>query len=263
MENQPLVSVVTPAFNAARFIKDTIDSVLAQTYKNWEMLICDDGSSDDTVEIVSMIARDDARIKVILSEKNGGPAVARNKALEMAAGRFIAFLDADDLWLPAKLEKQVNFMLVRDYAITYMPYSRIDEKGRLLGSPISVPNKTTYRQLLKHNVLGCLTVVVDRSKCGELKMLSQGYDDYILWLSILRKGFVAHALQENCSRYRILAGSVSRNRLRAAQWVWNIYRNIEGLNLFDCIWNFLNYFVRVSFKNRHLYLHSPKAKVLS
>lgn len=237
----PSVSVITPAFNASPFIAEAVRSVLAQTFGDLEMLVVDDCSKDDTVDIVSSFASADARVRVIRREENGGPAAARNTALEQAAGRYVAFLDSDDLWLSGKLEAQLRFMRDRDAALSYTQYRRISVTGDLLSPVIPIPRELDYRKLLKHNALATSTVIVDRQKTGEVRMTRTYYDDFALWLKILKRGFTAHGLRKDLVRYRVVAGSWSRNKLRSAYHTWKTYREVERLSLLPAAWYLAHY----------------------
>lgn len=246
---KPLVSIITPAYNAGKFIGETIESVQMQTLSDWEMVIADDGSKDDTVAIVERMAHADPRIRLVRLGGNSGPALARNAALEQARGRFVSFLDSDDLWLAHKLETQVEYMLKNRAALAFSQYRRITQDGASVGRLIPVPEKVSYSGLLKHNVIATLTTMVDTALTGPIRMTNEGYDDFILWLEILRKGFEAHGLQQDLARYRVVMGSVSHKKMRAARWVWNIYRRVEKLPLPLVCWNFGNYVCRVSLKH--------------
>ena len=234
-----LVSIITPAYNAERFVVDTIRSVQAQTHKNWEMWIADDGSKDSTARLVEEEQARDPRIHLIRLPGNGGPALARQAALERARGRYIAFLDSDDLWLPRKLERQIEFMSEKNRALSFSSYRRVSQDLDKVGRLISVPEVIDYKALLRHNVIATLTAMVDVSLTGRLKMTNEGYDDFILWLGLTKRGFKAHGLNEDLARYRIVGGSVSRKRSRAARWVWTIYRKVERLPLWYAAWNFM------------------------
>ncbi len=237
----PSVSVITPAFNASRFIADAVRSVLAQTFGDLEMLVVDDRSKDDTVDVVRALAQADARVRLILREENGGPAAARNTALEQAAGRFVAFLDSDDVWLPGKLEAQLRFMQDRGAPLSYTQYRRISESGELISPAIPIPSELDYRRLLKHNALATSTVIVDRQRTGDVRMTRTYYDDFALWLKILKKGFIAHGLRKDLVRYRVVAGSWSRNKLRSAYYTWKTYREVERLSLLPATWYLVHY----------------------
>ena len=164
--NYKLVSIITPSYKSEKFISQTIESVLGQTYQNWEIIIVDDVSPDNSNKIIEEYSKKDSRIKLIKLEKNSGAAVARNIAIEESKGRYIAFLDADDIWKPEKLEKQIEFMRKNNYAFTYTAYEKVDENGVVFGK-IGVPLKVSYNQLLRTCVIGCLTAVYDREKLAK------------------------------------------------------------------------------------------------
>lgn len=238
---EELVSIITPAYNAARFIAQTIESVQNQTYVNWEMIIVDDCSRDETVKQVQAFAKLDKRICLIEHKLNNGPAIARDTALKAAKGRYIAFLDSDDLWLPEKLAHQLNFMKKQDYAFTFTSYRRLSENADACGRIIPVPLKLNYQQLLRNTAIATSTVLINRDRTGSFKMTKTYYDDYALWLTLLKRGFIAHGLPEDLMRYRIVRKSVSRHKLNSAKWVWRTYRDVEGLTLPRAAWCFLNY----------------------
>lgn len=238
---EPLISVITPSYHSARFIRETIESVLAQTYTNWEMIIVDDCSTDDTVEIVKEYTERDQRIRLFQLKQNSGTAVARNLAIDMSRGRYLAFLDSDDQWLPKKLEKQLHFMRERQIAFSFTQYRNIDESGKT-GSIVSIPNHVNYEQSLKQNVIGCLTVMLDRKLIGSVKMVNiRSRQDYALWLSLLKKGHLAYGLQEVLAKYRNVENSLSSNKIKVARQNWKVYREIEKLSLTKSLWYFLNY----------------------
>ncbi|EQB39067.1 hypothetical protein M947_07860 [Sulfurimonas hongkongensis] len=236
-----LVSIITPSYNSEKFISQTIDSVLAQTYKNWEMIIVDDMSPDGANGIIEEYIKRDSRIKLIKLNKNSGPAVARNRAIEEAEGRYMAFLDADDLWKPQKLEYQVKFMRENDVAFTYSSYDLIDEDENDLGSFIT-KREISYKEMLKTCSVGCLTAIYDVKKLGKVYMpLILKRQDYATWLKILKEEKSAKGILEPLATYRILKDSVSSNKLKAAQYQWKIYREIEKLNIFQSIYYFTQY----------------------
>ena len=224
-----LVSVITPSYNCARFIEETIRSVQAQTWQNWEMVIVDDCSTDNSVDVIQRIAKDDARIRLMQHQWNGGPAVSRNIAIENAKGRYIAFLDSDDLWLPEKLEKQLAFIKKKDAALVYSGYQKITEEGELKGV-VHPPKQVTYNDMLRSNYIGCLTAVYDRQKIGKCYMpIIAKRQDHALWLKILKQTPVAYCLEEVLAHYRIQSNSVSSNKVMAAKYQWRIYREVEQL----------------------------------
>lgn len=252
MTGGELVSIVTPAYNGARFIKQTIDSVLAQTYANWEMVIVDDCSTDGTAELVERIGAADSRIRLIRQPKNGGPARARNAALQAARGRYVAFVDSDDLWLPQKLENQLRFMRERDSVFSFTGFRRIDESGAKVGQLRPIPAELSYPELLKNTAIVTSTVVIDRERVGSFVMPITYYDDFATWLAILKRGHVAHGLDEDLVRYRVVGQSVSRKKGKSALWVWRTYRDIERLSLPYAAWCFVNYAWRGYWKYRSL-----------
>jgi teichuronic acid biosynthesis glycosyltransferase TuaG len=246
-----LVSVITPSYNAEKFIEHTIRSVQAQTHKNWEMLIVDDCSSDSTVEIINRIASEDPRVKLTRLETNSGAAVARNTAIEKAEGKYIAFLDSDDFWKPEKLQTQLEFMEKGNYVFTYTNYEIVKEDGTATGQEVRVPPSLTYHDLLKNTIIGCLTVMINIDAIGKYKMPNiRTRQDFALWLSILKDGYTAYGLQESLSCYRKVEGSISSNKYKAAKKTWAVYRNIENLSLPYSAWCFVNYAYNAVKKSR-------------
>jgi glycosyltransferase involved in cell wall biosynthesis len=235
-----LVSVVMPAHNAERFLSDSIRSVVAQSFSQWELLVVDDASTDQTFAIASDFAKIDCRIRVVRLEENRGVANARNVGIRLARGQFLAFLDSDDLWLPHKLEIQISYMRQKGVAFSFSSYRRLAPDGRL-GSELRVPVAVTYKQLLKGNVIGCLTAVIDRMQIAVVNMEECGHEDYVAWLSILRKGHVAHGIQADLARYRLSSSSVSGNKRHSALWTWKIYTKVEKLSLPFASWCFVSY----------------------
>lgn len=249
MQN-PKVSIVTPMYKAAPYISETILSVQRQDMEDWELLIIDDYSPDDSCAVVEQYASKDPRVKLLRQEKNSGPALARQRALDVAQGRFIAFLDSDDYWLSGKLSRQLAFMEEKNAAISYTCFRRISEDGSCTGHLISIPDQLTYLQLLKNTAIATSTVIVDRERTAPFTMKCTYYDDYTLWLDLLKRGFVAYGFQEDLMRYRVLGKSVSRNKGRSAYWVWRIYRDIEKLGSVESAWCFANYAMRAWLKYR-------------
>jgi glycosyltransferase involved in cell wall biosynthesis len=237
MENMPLVSIITPLYNSERFIKETIMSVLTQTYTNWEMIIVDDSSTDNSVDIVKNLIAGDPRIKLIRLSKNSGADVARNTAIEAAQGKYVAFLDSDDLWHPEKLEKQIRFMEDNDYLLTYTYYEQMDTDGNYLGKIVTPPERVSYNDMLKSNYIGCLTAVYNQDKLGKKYMPSiKSRQDYGLWLKILKEVPYAYCLSESLAYYRIVSGSVSSNKIKMLKYNWNLFYNIENLSLFKSLY---------------------------
>ncbi|XQY91536.1 teichuronic acid biosynthesis protein TuaG [Metabacillus sp. HB246100] len=241
-KDKPLVSIITPTYNGERYILDTINSVFSQTFENWEMLIVDDYSTDRTRDILEEYSKRDKRIKPVYLKENQGAAVARNTALRHAQGKYIAFLDGDDKWYPEKLSKQLDFMEKHDIAFSYTEYDLMDEKGMSLGSIVTVPKTIDYHGLLKNTIIGCLTVMINKEKTGYFEMPNiRTRQDFALWLSILKKGFLAYGMQETLSTYRLVPGSISSNKIKAAKKTWYVYRKVERLSILYSTWCFINY----------------------
>ena len=235
-----LVSIITPSFNSSRFVEECIDSVLSQTYDYWELLIVDDCSSDNSCDLIEKY--NDSRIVLIELEKNVGASEARNIALRKAKGKYIAFLDSDDMWMPTKLENQIYFMQQKDIAFSFSSYQPMSEDGNKLFSVIKAPNIITYSSYLKNTIIGCLTVVINRDKTGEFEMPNiQSSHDMALWLLILKRGFKAYGLDKNLAKYRVVSTSNTASKWKAAKDVWIVYRKLENLNLIYSIWCFVNY----------------------
>lgn len=238
---KPLVSVITPVFNSSKYILDSINSVKEQTYGNWELILVDDCSTDNSVEIIKNEIRGEKRISLEQLGVNCGPAIARNVALNKARGEYIAFLDSDDIWLPKKLETQLDFMTNNNISFSFTEYGFIDEDGNELNKHVSVPTIVDYNFLLKNTIIGCLTVMLDKKAFGNIQMPNlRRQQDYALWLSLLRTGCKAYGLQEKLALYRIVRGSHSSNKLKAAKNIWKIYK-LEELDIFKSCWCFLNY----------------------
>lgn len=236
-----LVSIITPSYNAEKYIAKTIESVLKQTYTHWEMLISDDCSIDKTREIILSYVAKDKRIKLIPLSSKHGPGPARNVSIAAAKGDYIAFLDADDLWVPEKLEKQIQFMQKNHLAFSYASYFLIDEDGYQIGH-FSTKSKISYASMLKTCSVGCLTAMYDVSKLGKIYMkdIPKG-QDYVLWLEIMKNINQTQGILEPLGYYRILSRSVSSNKLNAAKAQWKIYRDIEEIGLVKSCYYLMHY----------------------
>lgn len=249
-----MISIVTPSYNSARYISATIQSVLQQSYSDWEMIVVDDCSADDSVQVVQSFSEQDPRIKLIRLSENSGAAVARNVAIKAARGRYISFLDSDDLWLPDKLETQLSFMNYNGVAFSYSGYNKIDENGQSLGS-IGVPEKVNYDQLLKCCVIGCLTAMYDVHKLGKVYMpLIRKRQDLGLWLRLLKKIDYAYGIQQPLAEYRVRPGSISSKKSDAAAYTWRLYREVENLSLCKSSYYFSHYAVRGVLRTRFPFL---------
>lgn len=236
-----LVSIITPMYNSEKYIADTVNSVIKQTYDNWEMIIIDDCSTDSGSKIVRNFIIKDDRVKLIKLKENSGVTVARNRGIKEAQGRYIAFLDSDDLWESNKLEKQINHMKEVNAAISYTGYRKINEDGNHRGV-VNIPEKVNYADLLKTNIMGCLTVVYDQKQLRKryFKELDKS-EDYVLWLDILKETKFAYGVQEPLASYRVMSNSRSSNKFKVIKQQWNIYRDFEELSFFKSVYYFLNY----------------------
>lgn len=239
------VSIIMPSYRAKSFLTKTISSVIDQSLAEWELLIVDDCSPDNSNTIISHYTKKDPRVKLLKLETNSGPAIARNRGIKEAKGRYIAFLDSDDIWHPEKLEKQLQFMQENYTAISFTAYNMIDEKT---GQPIAVhkvPKTITYKELLKSNVIGCSTVIYDTEKIGKVNFpIIQKRQDFALWLKILKRHEPAYGLQEVLVDYMVRTDSVSSNRLSAAYFTWKVYREIEKLPFLKALYYFIHYALR-------------------
>lgn len=228
-----LVSIIVPVYNAERFLEETINSVLNQTYSNWELLLINDCSKDNSKDIYSKY-KNDKRIKWFDQEKNGGAALARNKGIELSQGKFLCFLDADDLWEKEKLEKQINFMTEKDCAFSFTGYEFASESGEPNGTKVFIPEKINYKKALKNTTIWTSTVMFDMSKLSkdDIYMPNVKSEDTACWWKVLKKIDYAYGLNEILSYYRRTAGSLSSNKFAAIKRIWNLYRNVEKLNVF-------------------------------
>ena len=239
----PKVSVITPAYNAASFLQETVNSVRVQTFCDWEMIIVDDCSTDETYDLSTRIAETDKRIKVLHNDKNIGVAATRNKALDAAIGEYIAFLDADDLWLPQKLEKQVTFMDNGQYALTYTNYRKFDTNTGIVSYKIiKAPPTMTAKRIYGDTSIGCLTVMVNRSLSGVFHMpLRSHTEDNITWQEILSRGFTAHRLDDVLSLYREGNSSLTHGKIKAAKQQWQTYREYYKFSVQRSLFYFVQY----------------------
>lgn len=239
--HQNLVSIIMPVYNAERFIAESIESIIMQTYENWELILVDDCSKDKSYEIIKKYLVDN-RIKYFKLEVNSGAAVSRNIGLEKANGQYIAFLDSDDIWDIEKLQKQLKFMKDKNIGFTFTEYSLMDENGASLNKVMKVHDVVDYKYLLGNTIIGCSTVIIDRSIIGDVRMpLIRSRQDGATWLKILREGNLAYGLDECLTKYRIVQNSVSRNKFKAASKIWYVYREIEHLSLITALKYFTLY----------------------
>ena len=240
------VSIIMPAHNAAKTIKEAIDSVIAQSYTDWELLVINDSSTDETVTIVSEFEKSDKRIKLLHTDKSvGKPFYPRNVGIEAAKGRFIAFLDSDDAWLPTKLEHQIPLFDDDRVAIAFSYYEKFSSnKSETTNRVIKSPKTVSFNSAIYGNPIGNLTGMYDTQKVGKIFYEDAGHEDYILWLTILRKGLIARNTNTVEARYRVEEKSVSSNKGKAASWTWNIYRKTLKFNLIKSVFCYIVYMVK-------------------
>ena len=230
---EKLVSIITPTYNCAKFIARTIDSVQAQTYQNWEMIIVDDRSQDNTREIVEGYCKNDLRIHYHLLEENSGAAVARTTAMKIAKGAYMAFLDSDDIWLPDKLERQIAWMQETGHAFSCTSYEKIDEEDVPLNRIVKTIPKTDYNRLLLDCPVGNSTVVYDVEQMGKFEVPNiRKRNDDALWLQMLKKEKYIWGMPDVLMKYRIRKNSISSNKLKLIKYHWILYRQIEHLSVF-------------------------------
>lgn len=233
-----LISIITPTYNCGNFISETIESVLKQTYSNWEMIIVDDCSTDNTKTIVLEYSHRDSRIKYYCLETNSGAAVARTKAMEVAKGNYMAFLDSDDLWSSDKLEKQLNFMKENNVNFSCTTYEQIDEESRRLNKTIPCIPKTNYNRLLLDCPVGNSTVMYNVDAMGKFEVPNiRKRNDDALWLQMLKKEKYIYGLNKTLMQYRIRSNSISSNKLKVIKYHWILYRDIEHLSVFRSLFH--------------------------
>jgi teichuronic acid biosynthesis glycosyltransferase TuaG len=226
-----LVSIITPTFNAEKYIRDTLQSVLNQSYQNWEMILVDDASTDQTVKIINDFAEKDARFKLSKLSKNSGNGFARNIALEKATGKYIAFLDADDLWFPLKLEKQIQFLKENNSPFTFSFYDCIDEDGNSLNRRVQAPVNLTYGVLFFCNYIGNLTAIYDADYFGKITLeATQKRQDWRIWLTILKQIQVTKPVPESLAIYRIRKDSISSSKFKLIKHNFGVYREFHQFN---------------------------------
>lgn len=243
-----LVSVIMPSYNSSSTIIRSIESIQKQTYQFWELLITDDCSTDNTVELVRQLAVADPRIIIEVNSLNSGAGFSRNQSIRRSKGKYIAFLDADDLWLPNKISKQVAYMEESGSLFSYTAYQKISNSG--LGGVVTVPTSVSYKKLLYGSVIGCLTVMYNAEVLGRQTMpLIRKRQDLGLWLKLLKLCDEAHGIPEVLAHYRTDSG-MSQNKFNAAKYQWRLYRDVVNLNLCQSIWYFSWYAVNGFIKYR-------------
>lgn len=236
-----LVSIITPMYNSEAFIVDTINSIIAQTYTNWELLLIDDKSSDKTIEIVNRFIKKQSNIKLLENIVNSGAAITRNKGIMAAKGDYITFLDADDLWKPQKLEKQVAFMQIHNCDVSFSSYEQIDEQGKPLNKLVKALPVLTYKKFLKSNYIGNLTGMYNTATLG--KVMSPNLrkrQDWLIWLAAVKKSKKpAQGIQESLAYYRIRENSISSNKVNLLKYNYAVYKKGLGFSTIKSIYSML------------------------
>ena len=241
---QEKISIITPVYNSEKYLMQTIETVINQTYKNWEMILVDDCSTDESANIIKQYSAKDSRIKYYKLKENSGAAVARNFALENSTGRFIAYLDADDLWKKDKLEKQMNFMLDNNYAFTCTSYEKIDEKGESKDKIIKMPQKVNYNLYLRNTIIQTVGIMVDTKIIDKQLLIMPNIrrrQDAATWCQLLKNNYDCYGMDDVLAYYRVVSNSLSSNKLKAVKGTWYLYRKIEKLSLPKSVFCFVGY----------------------
>ena len=241
----PLISIITPCYNAEKFIRETIESVIAQTYPNWEMIIVDDCSRDNSAQIINEYLSKDSRIRYFKTDKpSGSPTLPRNLGIQNAKGRYIAFLDADDIYCPNKLENQIKCFSNNNIGIVFSNYEKIKYDGSRDNRVIIAPKVITYEKLLESGYIGCCTMMYDSEKTGLMQFKYIGQEDYVFELDILKKGYIAVNTNTVESLYRIVENSRSAKKLEMAKLHWKVLHNIEKLSITRASYYFCHYAIK-------------------
>lgn len=248
----PLISIITPSYNSSEYISQMIESILGQTYSNWELLITDDYSTDNTCDIIHEYMQKDKRIKLYRLTTNSGAGYARNESIKNASGKYIAFCDSDDLWKPDKLKKQLDFMLSNNYYFTFTSYDVVNEEGNQIGF-IKAKNQLTYATLLRGNEIGCLTCMYDLKYLGKIYFpIIRKRQDWGLWLSIIKKCSRAYGLDESLAIYRKRKKSISSNKLEMLKYNFRLYNEVENFSKIKSLFLLLLYFMPYHFYKKVL-----------
>lgn len=245
----PLVTVIMPVYNAERYMEQSIESIIAQTYQKWELLIVDDGSTDSSVQIMQEYCSRDRRIQMILSTSNEGVASARNKGIQTAKGEYIAFLDSDDLWKAEKLEIQIHYMQEHNCGFVYSAYDVIDEKNIYQKTITPYWDKVSYKKLLNTNIIACCTAVIKSEYIKDNLMPQLKHEDYATWLNILKNHqLIAECVPGILASYRLVKGSVSSNKIKTIGWNWKIYRYNQQLGFLRSVRQIISFICMTGFK---------------
>lgn len=247
---ESLVSIIMPVYNCKDFIGITLDSVIAQTYQNWELIIVDDCSTDNTADVIASYADKEPRIRYYKLSTNSGAAISRNTAVDQAKGKYLAFLDSDDVWFPEKLKRQINFMRQNGYTFTCTSYIKIDDKGNYLNRTIRAKAVSDYDAILKRNP-GNSTVIYDAEVLGKFKIPNiRKRNDYVMWLQVIKKAKNLYGLDEPLGCHRIRNGSLSKNKAGLVGYHWKVYRDIEKLSIIKSSYLIIYWIIVTAFKLR-------------
>ena len=235
------VSIIMPLHNAEKFVKAAIESVINQTFTDWELIVIDDYSTDNSNEVVNDFLKKDSRIELINLEKNSGPAIARNLGIETAKGRYLAFLDADDIWKLNKLEKQIRFMKEKDISFSFTGFEFADKSGKGLKKIVKVKSQMTYKMSLKNTLIATSSVILDIDKIGKKNtyMPNVGHEDSATWWKILKQAHIAFGLNESLHYYRRSPGALSSNKIKSMKMKWYLYRRYEEMSVVISMYYFL------------------------
>jgi len=248
-EKRPKVSIIIPVYNSEKFIVETIESVLNQTYNNWELILIDDASTDKSVDVINSKYNDESRIKLITLEQNQGAAYARNMGLKKMSGEFLCFLDSDDIWEKTKIEEQLVFMKMKACAISFTEYQVISEDKRKTKAIVRVPDKIDYSGYLKNTVIGMSTSMIDLGKVEPFEFFNlRTRQDTYLWITLLKRGHIAYGLKKSLVKYRYRENSISANKFKAAAMVWHLYYDLEKLNFIRSVYYFSFYAINALLK---------------
>ena len=247
-----LVSIITPSYNSAKYIAETVQSVQNQTFSNWEMIIVDDCSSDNTEEIIIEIQKTDSRIKFYKLDQNSGSGIARNKGIEQATGDYMTFIDSDDIWFPDFIKNSIEAIQKSKTPFVFSSYKRSNEELEFIYSDFIVPQKVTYTDILKSNSISCLTAFLDIKTLGKKYMPKiRKRQDMGLWLQYLKEIPYACGIQQTEAIYRIRENSLSRNKSNLLKYQWEFYRDVEKLNIFQSLYYMLHWMYRGFMKYRN------------
>ena len=253
-KNEALVSIVMPAYNCEKYVVEAINSILAQTYRNWELLVLDDGSKDNTLRIIEEFSQKDSRIKALPNGKNIGVSATRNRGIELASGEWIAFLDSDDMWKPEKLEKQFEIVEKEAAEFLFTGSSYINEEGEAYKEIFEVPEKITYKKLRNQNVISCSSVLVKKKYFEHIKMeKDEMHEDYAVWLRILKTGVTAFGVNEPLLIYRISRNSKSGNKMKTVKMTYKVFRFV-GINPFGSAYFMLRHVIASVGKYKRIFV---------